>query len=40
MESSTSITRLPASTARLGLSFIRTPSSRAPCEGWMKVRPT
>ncbi len=39
IESSTRTTRLPASTARFGLCFIRTDSSRASWLGWMKVRP-
>ena len=40
IESSISMTRLPASTAWLGLSFIRTLNSRASWVGWIKVRPT
>jgi hypothetical protein len=40
IESSISTTRLPSSMARLGLCFMRTPNSRTPCVGWMKVRPT
>ena len=40
IESSISTTRLPATTARLALCFMRTPSSRIDWVGWMKVRPT
>jgi 3-oxoacyl-ACP reductase-like protein len=40
MESSTRITRLPLSLARLGLCFSRTPRWRMRSDGSMKVRPT
>ena len=39
MESSMSTTRLPATTPEMGLSLIRTLSSRLFCPGAMKVRP-
>ncbi len=38
--SSTSTMRLPSTAARLAECFMRTPSSRTDCVGWMKVRPT
>ncbi len=38
MESSTSTTRLPSSTWRIGLNFSRIPASRSRWFGWMKVR--
>jgi hypothetical protein len=40
IESSMSTMRLPATTARLALCFMRTPSARMLCVGSMKVRPT
>ena len=40
MESSTTTTRLPASTSRTGDSFSLTPKWRIDCDGSMKVRPT
>ena len=39
-ESSISMMRLPATTARLAECFMRTPISRIDWVGWMKVRPT
>ena len=39
IESSTTISRFPATTSRIGLSLIVTPRWRMPCDGWMKVRP-
>ena len=39
IESSTTTTRLPASTSRTGDSFSFTPKWRMDCEGSMKVRP-
>ncbi len=39
MESSTTTTRLPASTSRTGESLSFTPKCRIDCEGSMKVRP-
>ena len=38
MESSTSTTRLPSRTWRIGLNFSRIPASRSRWLGWMKVR--
>ena len=40
MESSTTTSRLPATTDFSGLSFRRMPSWRIVSEGWMNVRPT
>jgi hypothetical protein len=40
IESSMSTMLLPSTTQRLALCFMRTPSSRTDCVGWMKVRPT
>src|SRR4051812_17352335 len=40
MESSTTMTRLPRTTAGTGLSLSFTPKWRMDCEGSMKVRPT
>ncbi len=39
IESSTTTTRLPASTSRTGDSFSFTPKWRICCDGSMKVRP-
>ena len=38
--SSTITTRLPSTTSRTGLYFMRGPKSRSCCCGWMNVRPT
>ncbi len=38
MESSTTTSRLPEMTVRMGLSFMRRPSWRRWSSGWMKVR--
>jgi len=40
IESSTTTSRLPSTTSRIGLSLRRIPRWRDSWVGWMKVRPT